>query len=313
MKTGAMSVTEPVLIMAFNRPDHLSILLDRLAEVQPQTIYLAVDGPRPDRVGEAEKVAQVRELRSRITWTTDVHTLFQDTNHGCGQGVSNAITWFFENVERGIILEDDIIPNPSFFPFCTELLDRYQNDDRVFAVSGCNVVPATAQSHPEQAYRFAQITHVWGWATWKRSWEKHTLDPTGWYKRISPWKLWNQSARSVSGAMFWASNFELTARGDIDTWDWQLQLANMTAGQLTATCNTNLVQNIGFDEEATHTFEGNPLLMPLGRVRLPTKPIPVQVDRKADNWSRKHHFRATALGTIDRVRKYAAIQWKARN
>lgn len=119
-----MAITEPVLVMAFNRPDHLGILLDRLAEVQPNTVYFAVDGPRPDRIGETEKVAQVRELRSRITWTTDVHTLFQDTNHGCGQGVSKAITWFFENVERGIILEDDIIPDPSFFPFCTELLNR---------------------------------------------------------------------------------------------------------------------------------------------------------------------------------------------
>jgi hypothetical protein len=308
-----MTIAEPVLIMAFNRPDHLSVLLDRLAEVQPATIYFAVDGPRPDKAGEKEKVAQVRELRSRITWTDDVHTLFQDTNHGCGQGVSNAITWFFDNVERGIILEDDIIPDPSFFPFCTELLDRYQDDDRVFAVSGCNVVPASAQSHPEQDYRFAQITHVWGWATWKRSWDLHTLDPTGWYRLISPWKLWNRSARSVSGAMFWASNFELTARGDIDTWDWQLQLANMAAGQLTATCNTNLVENIGFGQEATHTFEGDPLLMPLGSVQLPTRAIQVRVDRKADDWARKHHFRATALGTIDRVRKYAAIQWKARN
>jgi len=313
MKTEIMGVTEPVLIMAFNRPDHLSVLLDRLAEIEPSTVYFAVDGPRGDRVGEAEKVAQVQALRSRITWTTDVHTLFQEDNHGCGEGVSLAITWFFDNVERGIILEDDIIPDHSFFPFCTELLDRYQNDDRVFAVSGCNVVPATAQSHPEQAYRFAQITHVWGWATWRRSWKLHALDSTGWYKKISPWKLWDKSARSVAGAMFWGSNFELTARGDIDTWDWQLQLANMTAGQLTANSNTNLVRNIGFDTEATHTFEGDPLLMPLGTMKLPTEPIPVKVDRRADNWARKHHFRATALGTIDRVRKYAAIQWKARN
>lgn len=308
-----MTVTEPILIMAFNRPDHLSVLLDRLAEVQPQTIYFAVDGPRTDRIGEELKVQQVRNLRSRINWTSDVHTLFQDSNHGCGLGVSNAITWFFENVERGIILEDDVIPDPTFFPFCTELLDRYERDNRVFAISGCNVVPASAQSNPDQEYRFAQITHVWGWATWRRSWEKHTLDPTGWWKHLSPWRLWDRSARSVSGAMFWASCFELTARGDIDTWDWQLQLANMTAGQLTATSNTNLVRNIGFDEEATHTHGGDPLLMPLGSVQLPTRPIRVQVDRKADNWARKHHFRATALGTIDRVRKYAAIQWKARH
>ena len=125
MKTESMTVTEPVLIMAFNRPDHLGLLLDRLAEVQPQTIYFAVDGPRPERPGEDLKVQQVRELASRITWTTDIHTMFQDENHGCGLGVSNAITWFFSHVERGIILEDDVIPDPSFFPFCTELLDLF--------------------------------------------------------------------------------------------------------------------------------------------------------------------------------------------
>ena len=140
-------VTEPILVMAFNRPDHLQVLINRLRDVKAAQIYVAIDGPRSARQGEAEHVQKCRDLVRSIDWPCNVTTLFQDNNLGCGMGVSTAITWFFSHVERGIILEDDIIPDPSFFPYCTELLDRYENDDRVFAISGCNFVPASAQTH----------------------------------------------------------------------------------------------------------------------------------------------------------------------
>ncbi len=134
-------MSEPVLIMAFNRPDHLQVLLNRLREVRPDRVFVAVDGARDARPDEADRVQACRDLVATIDWPCDVQTLFQDHNLGCGLGVSTAITWFFTHVERGIILEDDIIPDPSFFPYCAELLDRYQDDARVFAISGCNFVP----------------------------------------------------------------------------------------------------------------------------------------------------------------------------
>lgn len=300
-----MTVAEPVLVIAFNRPDHLAILFDRLREVQPTRMYVAVDGPRADRDGEADRVQRCRDLVATVDWPCEVRTLFQDTNLGCGRGVSAAISWFLEHEERGIILEDDVIPDPSFFGFCVELLDRYQDDPRVFAVSGCNVVPRSRLSRPEDPYRFSAIPMVWGWATWRRSWAQHRLDISDWSRRLPPRALLQATGWSPTSAAFWASEFELTGRGDVDTWDWQLTLAAMAGSQLTATSNVNLVENIGFGSEATHTRQGAPRMAPATSVPLPVRQVPVSVDRMADAWATRHHFGGSLLTSIDRVRKYA--------
>lgn len=297
------AATEPVLVIAFNRPDHLMAVIDRLRDVAPPRLFLAVDGPRSQRDGEAERVQACRDLAVAIDWPCDVQTLFHETNLGCGLGVSTAISWFFTHVERGIILEDDIIPDPSFFPFCAELLDRYEKDSRVFAVSGCNFVPRSEMSSVG-AYRFSQVPHIWGWATWRRSWERHRLDIPEWRKDLPPLALWRRAGRSVPGAVYWAATFELLARKRVDTWDGQLVLASMVAGQLTATSNVNLVSNIGFGETATHTVEDRDELLPVRPIDLPTSPVPVVLDEKADAWTRRHHFRATWRGMIEQAERY---------
>ncbi len=298
-----MATSEPVLVMAFNRPDHLEVLLNRLREVEPSRLYVAVDGARADRADESERVQACRDLVASVDWPCEVHTLFQDTNLGCGLGVSTAISWFFDNVERGIILEDDIIPDPSFFPFCTELLDRYEDDSRVFAVSGCNFVPPEAQTHPEDAYRFSQIPHIWGWATWRRSWAQHRLDIAGWRRELPLRTLWRRVGRSIPATVYWTSTFELLARHEVDTWDGQLVLATMATEQWTATSNVNLVENIGFGEDATHTREGMHVL-PVESITSPTAPVDVAVDTKADSWTRKNHFHATWRGMIDQADRF---------
>jgi hypothetical protein len=286
---------EAVLLIAFSRPDHLRTLIERMREVKPTRIFLAVDGPRDGRPDEAVRVQACRDLASEIDWPCEVKTLFQQSNLGCGLGVSTAISWFFDNVERGIILEDDIIPDPSFFPFCAELLDRYENDNRVFAISGCNFVPPEFQSHPEQAYRFSQVPHIWGWATWRRSWSQHRLDIAGWRKGLSPRRLWARSGHSLAGALYWASTFELLARKEVDTWDGQLVYASMCAESWTATSNVNLVRNLGFGEDATHTKQEVETRI-VEPIVLPTTPVPVTLDNKADAWTRKHHFHVSVIG-----------------
>ena len=297
-------VDEPILVIAFNRPDHLNQLLARLREVQPRSLFIAIDGPRGERPSDMERVQQCRDLLRSIDWDCHVETLIREENLGCGRGVSSAISWFFEHVEQGIILEDDIIPAPSFFEFCSTLLDRYRNDDRVFAISGCNFVPPEALSHPDDPYRFSQVPHIWGWATWRRSWRKHQLDIAGWQKDLSPIALWSRAGRSLSGAVYWASTFELLARGKVDTWDGQLVLASMMSGQFTATSNTNLIENIGFGEDATHTVEDRRELRPLGEARFPVKPVVVELDSRADSWTRRHHFGASWRGILRQTQTY---------
>ncbi len=261
-------------------------------------------GRGPTREGEAERVQACRDLVSTVDWDCEVQTLFQDSNLGCGLGVSTAISWFFANEERGIILEDDIIPDPSFFPYCAELLDRYENDQRVFAISGCNFVPPEAQSHPELAYRFSQVPHIWGWATWRRSWAQHRLDIAGWRSQLPPTRLWARAGRSLPASVYWASTFELLARKEVDTWDGQLVLASMVSHQLTATSNVNLVENIGFGPTATHTVEDLHELRAVEPITLPTAPVDVVLDARADAWTRKHHFRATWRGMLDQADRY---------
>jgi hypothetical protein len=298
-------VTEPILIIGFNRPAHLKVLIDRLREIAPTQIYVALDGPRPDREGESEKVAACRELIHNIDWPCTVETNFQQTNLGCGLGVSTAITWFFEQVERGIILEDDIIPDPSFFPYCTELLDRYADDPSVFAISGCNFVPAEFQARPAESFRFSQVPHIWGWATWKDRWQLYSLDIAGWREKLPVHKLWTKSGGNVPGTVYWAGTFELLARKEVDTWDGQLVYCSMVNNALTATSNVNLIQNIGFDGEATHTLEDRDELQPIRSMDLPLVfPTRVHVDSKADAWTRKNHFRATWRGMLDQGDRY---------
>jgi hypothetical protein len=299
-----MSVAEPVLVIGFNRPDHLSTLLDTLRGVQPQRLFIAIDGPREGRPDEAARVAECRGLVSTIDWSCEIRTQFQEHNLGCGRGVSTAITWFLSEAGRGIILEDDIIPDPSFFPYCSELLDRYEDDPRVLAISGCNFVPPDFQSDPAAAYRFSQVPHIWGWATWRRAWQSHRLDIAGWERELPPWRLFRRSGNSVGGALYWASIFELLARGEVDTWDGQLVFSAMRDGALTATSNVNLIRNIGFDELATHTLEDRDELPPTEPIRLPTTPVPVAVDERADAWTRRHHFGATTLGMLHQASRY---------
>jgi hypothetical protein len=247
-------------------------------------------------------------LAASINWDCTVQTLIHQSNLGCGRGVSTAISWFFENVEQGIILEDDIIPVHDFFPYCSELLDRYQDDPRVFAISGCNFVPPEYQSNPDLPYRFSQVPHIWGWATWRRAWETYRLDIDGWSTRLPLRHLWRRAGQSLSGAAYWASTFELLARKQIDTWDGQLVFASMVSGQLTATSNVNLIQNIGFDSSATHTIEDRNELQPLGRLNFPLAPVPLELDHEADAWTRRHHFLATWRGMFQQFQTYLSIR-----
>ena len=300
---------EPVLLIGFNRPDLLAGLIDSLRPVRPARVFVAIDGPRPNRPDEDERVQACRDLVRAIDWPCSIETRFQDSNLGCGRGVSSAINWFFEQVERGIILEDDLRPDPSFFGFCSELLDRYADDPRVFAVSGNTFVPASGLSHPDQPYRFSRVPHIWGWATWRRAWADYTLDITGWRHRLPLRRLWEINDRSMSGTLFWTMTFELLARRKVDTWDGQLVFASMATDRLVATSNVNLVENLGWGPDATHTNEVVETL-PVKAATLPTTPVPVEVDSRADAWTRQHHFRVSIPGIAHQTFNYATQRWR---
>lgn len=165
----------PILFLVFNRPDTTERVFKAIRQVKPHKLYVAADGPRPDKEGDASDVQAVRDyVMSNIDWDCHVQTLFRDTNLGCRKAVGEAITWFFEHEEAGIILEDDCFPDPSFFPFCTELLDRYRDAPRIAAITGCCFQPEGFTS--DASYFFSRYPFIWGWATWSRAWKYYKQD-----------------------------------------------------------------------------------------------------------------------------------------
>jgi len=299
-----VATSEPLLLIGFNRPDNFAALISRLREIEPSRIYVAIDGPRPGNSDDAIKVAQCRDLVSEIDWSAKVEVNFQEANLGCGLGVSTALNWFFAHEERGIILEDDILPQPTLFDFCSELLERYADDERVLAISGCNFVPPDQQSFPECSYRFSRVPHIWGWATWRRSWDLYRFTMTDWSSRLPNSRLWKVSGRSPAGFVFWRSIFDLMARQQVDTWDMQLVFEGMVRDMWTATCNVNLVDNVGFGEAATHTERRPQYLRASENLAFPLSHPPVAVDEKADAWSRRVVFEATTKGLVGQGLRY---------
>ncbi|MBY0424462.1 MAG: nucleotide-diphospho-sugar transferase, partial [Cytophagales bacterium] len=160
----------PILFLIFNRPNTTLKVFEVIRQVKPAQLFIASDGPRNSKEGEKEIITNLRQqILSSIDWECKVYTLFRESNLGCGRAVSEAITWFFEEVEEGIILEDDTLPDLGFFFFCQSLLTDYKDSDEVAIISGTNYLFNKLESNAP--YYFSSLTAIWGWATWKRTWE----------------------------------------------------------------------------------------------------------------------------------------------
>lgn len=237
----------PVLFLVFNRPRLTNWVFQAIREAQPRKLYIAADGPRKERPDEAARCKLVREIVSRVDWPCEVHHLFRDDNLGCKKAVSGAIDWFFSHEEEGIILEDDILPDSSFFHFCAKMLAAHRNDARVMHVSGFNFIPDSAM--PGQDYFFSRFGTIWGWATWRRAWRHYKVDLSGWRDhkkqvfRHFPKTIWKARARL----------YDRLANNEIDTWDYQWAFWRLAQDGLSIIPANNLVRNIGFGSEATHT------------------------------------------------------------
>lgn len=252
-----MAQKVPVLIIAFNRLDCVKQVFESVREYRPSELYIAADGPREDKVGETEKCNEVRQwLVDHVDWECNVHTRFLDRNVGCGYGPSGAITWFFENVEEGVILEDDCIPTKEFYDFAAVMLEHYRNDNRIMAVDSCNF---QSQRWGDGSYYFSmQNGPFCAWATWKRAWSsfEFTLrdftekDITRYMKKYGVTKL---------EKLWWVEVFKNFKAGYYGTssWDYQFIFAIWKNHGMSIIPNVNMSTNIGFGSDATHTKDPN--------------------------------------------------------
>lgn len=241
----------PVLFLIFKRLDTTKKVFDQIRKAKPPKLYIAADGPRKNISGELVKVNQVREyVLNNIDWNCQVKTLFRENNLGCGKAVSEAITWFFENEEMGIILEDDTVPSDSFFWFCEILLDKYKNNLNLWHISGSNFQNGIKRG--EADYYFSIITHIWGWATWANRWKFYDLNINSLNNDRFLKDLLNDRFYKYWQNIFWEMK-----RFKIDTWDYQWLFTMWYNNALAINPNKNLVSNIGSGPDATHTKKEN--------------------------------------------------------
>ena len=247
-----MSFDVPILLIAWRRPHTLHQVIDAIRQVKPTRLYVACDGPSSDRSGEFEKVLATKKvIEDEINWLCHVERLYSETNQGCRMGVSRAISWFFDQVDEGIILEDDCVPHPDFFTYCSTLLERYRQDTRVWCISGNNF--QNGKWRGDGNYYFGCIPLIWGWATWRSRWQYYDAELTQW-PSLRDSGLLESIFKDPMERKYWSSIWQrLWDQGKPDTWDYQWTFTCLANGGLTTLPNRNLVSNVGFGEDATHT------------------------------------------------------------
>lgn len=284
-------LTTPVAFIIFNRPDTASRVLAEIAKVKPPKLLVVGDGPRANRSGEADKVAATRAILEQVDWECEVLTHFSDVNLGCKKRVSSGLDWIFGQVEEAIILEDDCLPELSFFQYCQEMLERYRDDKRIGCISGDNF--QFGRSYGNDSYYFSKYVHVWGWASWRDRWQDSYDVTMRHWPRVRDEDRLADMVGNVREATYWKKVFERVYQGQIDTWDYQWVFANWLHGRVSILPSVNLISNIGFDQNATHTTGASELAnMSTRPMQFPlVHPAGIFKNMRADDFSEKKCFR----------------------
>jgi len=296
-------MTPPILFLTFNRPDTTTRVFAAIRAAQPARLYVASDGPRADRMGEAELCAEVRRIATAVDWPCEVKTLFRDRNLGCRRAVSGAITWFFEHEEEGIILEDDCLPSPDFFPWCNAMLERYRDERQIMCVTGNNF-QSDMKGWP-YSYYYSIFNHCWGWASWRRAWELYDTE----LQELDPERSVRHIDRlcGVRGfGKYWVQILERVKAGQIDSWAYIWTWSCFKQGGLTCTPKVNLVSNIGFGENASNTLNSE---SPHSNLRAYSLSLPFiappqkRPESRFDRFAAQFHFGIEALTLFERAKR----------
>ncbi|MCU1411430.1 MAG: hypothetical protein JWR04_2137 [Rhodoglobus sp.] len=286
--------TTPLLLLAYNRPDKVRRLIDRLREQRPTTIMVAVDGPKPGSPADEAKVQAVRDAVSEIDWTDDVETLFRPVNLGLRKAVAGAVSWAVEKHGEVIVLEEDVLPGDLFVPYATRMLERFRDDERIAHISGYNIVPPDQLSGTAGS-RLTRYPESIAWATWARSW-KHFDDSLEWGSHAPIAELARITGSRIS-ALRWKQSFDDAAKNRIGTWAYRWIASMWSRGDLILSPNHNLVTYAGYDEGTNSVLKAPWEELPLFAGALAElDDAEIVVDPKAESWISRVVFGATALG-----------------
>ena len=242
------SLTTPVLFLIFNRPDLTEQVFNVIKRVRPSKLFVAADGPRQEEFDDIDKCKKARNIINQVDWDCQVKTLYRDNNLGCRVAISSAINWFFENVEEGIILEDDCLPSNSFFRFCQVLLEKYRYDERIMQINGNNYLFGKKQF--KESYYFSKLNGCWGWATWRRAW-RHYNEKMPEFSIFREENLIDNYIDNNEISDWLMSYLEEASKPDCGIWSTYWMYAIIIRNALSINPAINLVQNMGFREDAT--------------------------------------------------------------
>ena len=278
----------PVLFVIFNRPELTQQVFEAIRSIRPRTLFIAADGPRSSNSQDVHRCAAARQVVSKVDWPCDVQTRFLEENLGCRQAVSSAIDWFFSRNEEGIILEDDCLPCEDFFRYCEIMLNRYRNEKQIMHIGGTNFQDGIRRGR-EDIY-FSRFSHVWGWATWRRAWLAYDVNMAS-YPSDPIDQMLSKISSNRYFANYWKSIFEMTYKNLIDTWDYQWLYAIWRSDGLCIIPQENLISNIGFGPETTHTHGPSPYAQMETRPFRPMHfPIQMTPNTEADAYTARKHF-----------------------
>ncbi|MEO0683510.1 MAG: glycosyltransferase family 2 protein [Cyanobacteria bacterium J06649_11] len=276
-----MPLTTPVAFIIFNRPDLTRQVFKAIRQAQPEKLLVIADGPRQQ--SDVELCRQARTITESVDWDCEVKRNYSKKNLGCRERVSSGLDWVFSQVKEAIILEDDCLPSHSFFPYCKELLEKYRDDTRIMHIGGNNCLCANLAS--SDSYYFSGLTQIWGWATWRRAWQFYDVKMIQWpsVKALYPsiFERFDLPGAIEARTRIW----ENTYRGDIDSWDHQWLFTVCSQNGLCILPKENLISNIGFGKDATHTIshDSSRENLPREEISFPLKhPELVLRDRDAD-------------------------------
>jgi hypothetical protein len=242
----------PVALIIFNRPDTTEKVFEKIRQAKPPLLLVVADGPREEKPGEAQKCAATRAIIDRVDWNCEVLKNYSEINLGCGRRPATGLDWVFDTVEEAIVLEDDCIPHPTFFRYCEELLDYYRDDERVMAVCGSNI--QFGRHRTEYSYYFSHYSLCWGWASWRRAWKYFDFDLKVW-PEVRDKNLLIDILGDAHAAKVWHQTLQMTYDKLLECWDFQWTFANFIQRGLSIIPHVNLISNIGYTQEATHTKE----------------------------------------------------------
>lgn len=294
--------TTPVIFLVFNRPENTAQVLREIRRARPSTLIVVADGPRAgDHPTDEQQCARTRQVIDEgVDWPCEVLKRYAPANLGCKRNIADGLTWAFTQVEQAIILEDDCVPEESFFGFCGEMLDRYRDEEQVMMVTGTNYFP-DPPPHPAR-YFFSRYFAIWGWATWRRAWEKYDVAMSDWPQHRDKLGGW---LPDPALAEFFVRGYQKVYAGAVDTWDVQWAYAGLKHGGLSVTPGVNLVSNIGVSGAHASGKTANHFraTAPIPFASLPQ--TTVAVNREYDRAVMNHACKC------DRPRKSLAAKWRA--